>query len=151
MILTRILGGSTALFAILAGLFFGLWTLERARHQNTRAEYAAFKTAIIDKTAVALAEQKAQTARLEKRSVEQASIADSNYRALFDHYSRVLSEARRGSSASSTASEGDGAGGVETAGAGAIDTLVISADDALICAENTARLQVAVEWATTLN
>lgn len=148
-VIARILGGTTALFAILAGLFYGLWTLERARHENTKAEYAAFKTEIIDKTATAIAEERALRAEREKKSVEQATAADGRYSALMGNYQRVLREARSGDRPASPTGQDSGAGLPPNPSESA--SVSISADDAMICAANTAYATAAFEWAATLN
>jgi len=149
--LARILGASTAAFALLAGVQTARLWLEQAAHKNTRLEYASFKTQIVDRTATAIAEERAVRAELEKHRVEQASIADSNYRTRIDEYKRLLAKARSGGSASGPTGEDRGAGLSEGAGAGSDLSFRISTDDALICARNTAKLQAAVEWAATLN
>lgn len=149
--LARILGASTAAFALLAGVQTVRLSLEQAAHKNTRLEYASFKTQIVDRTATAIAEERAIRAELEKHRVEQASIADSNYRALFDRYKRVLSETRSGGSAASPSGEDRGAGLPEGAPGDTGLSFRISTDDALICANNTAKAISAYEWAQTLN
>jgi len=147
--LARILGASTAAFALLAGVQTVRLSLEQAAHKNTRLEYASFKTQIVDRTATAIAEERAVRAELEKHRVEQASIADSNYRARIDEYKRLLNKARSGGSAASPSGEDRGAGLPEdTAGS---TELSISTADALICAANTAYAISAYEWAKTLN
>lgn len=147
----RILGASTAAFALLAAVQTVRLSLEQAAHKNTRLEYASFKTQIVDRTATAIAEERAIRAELEKHRVEQASIADSNYRARIDEYKRMLAKARSGGSASPASGE-DRSAGLPEDTAGSTDlSFRITTDDALICAENTAKLQAAVEWAATLN
>lgn len=79
--------GCIALVCFSAWLWRG-WDGEIARHGRTKAEYAAFQTAIIDKTAVALAAQKADTLRIETEYKDKAHESDVRHGA-------ALADARR--------------------------------------------------------
>lgn len=98
-----------------------VWTLRvdhlratyKARWQAVSTEYAAFKVAIIDKTAAALAAQKAVNAAKEAAYQEKAREADQNLDDLRARLRSALVRQGGGGSASlaaGSASQGDGAG-----------------------------------------
>lgn len=133
----------------------------KARWQAVTTEYAAFRTAIIDKTAEALAAQKAINARQEQEWKDKADATDKAHEqalvgamARADRYiaaNRVLRQATGGSATGGTcaAAEDHGAGGAESAG-GETELVAVTADDVRVCTVNTQRLIDGHDWAVGL-
>lgn len=132
----------------------------KARWQAVSTEYAAFKVAIIDKTAAALAAQKAVNQAKEAEYQEKAREADQKHRA---ELSQAMAAAerhiaahrvRQGGCGSATgnagsAAQGDGPAGADRSGADA-ELVAVTADDVRICTVNTQRLLDGREWAVGL-
>lgn len=133
----------------------------KAKWQAVSAEYAAFKVAIIDKTAEALAAQKAVNQAKEAEYQEKAREADQKHRAELSqamaaaerHIAahRVLRQAGGGSASGGACSsaENDGPTGADRSGADA-ELVAVTADDVRICTVNTQRLLDGREWAVGL-
>lgn len=132
----------------------------KARWQAVSTEYAAFKVAIIDKTAQALAAQKAVNQAKEAEYQEKAREADQKHRA---ELSQAMAAAerhiaanrvRQGGCGGATgnagpAAQGDGPAGADRSGADA-ELVAVTADDVRICTVNTQRLIDGREWAVGL-
>ena len=122
---------------------------ERLGRTNDRNEY---RRAQAEATAVAL------TAKLKKEAeyAARADEADTRYADLSGRYRAAVMRyqaARRAGGGTDLPGTTEAATGVDGAGSGAgipVGTILIPQDDALICAENTARLQAAHEWAASL-
>lgn len=132
----------------------------KSRWQAVSAEYAAFKVAIIDKTAEALAAQKAVNAAKETEYQEKARDADQKHRAelsqAMDAAERHIAahRVRQGGCGGATgnagsAAQGDGPAGADRSGADA-ELVAVTADDVRICTVNTQRLIDGREWAVGL-
>lgn len=132
----------------------------KARWQAVSAEYAAFKVAIIDKTAEALAAQKAVNQAKEAEYQEKAREADQKHRA---ELSQAMAAAERHIAAhrvrqggcggatgnAGATAQGDGSAGADRSGADA-ELVAVTADDVRICTVNTQRLIDAHNWAISL-
>lgn len=132
----------------------------KAKWQAVSAEYAAFKVAIIDKTAEALAAQKAVNQAKEAEYQEKAREADQKHRA---ELSNAIAAAERHIAAhrvrqggcggatgnAGAAAQGDGPAGADRSGADA-GLVAVTADDVRICTVNTQRLIDGREWAVGL-
>lgn len=133
----------------------------KSRWQAVSTEYDAFKVAIIDKTAQALAAQKAVTAAKEQEWKDKADAADKAHdqalgdaMARADRYiaaNRVLRQAGGGSAAGGAcaAAEDHDAGGPDSPG-GDAELVAVTAKDVRVCTVNTQRLQDAHDWAAGL-
>lgn len=133
----------------------------KSRWQAVSTEYAAFKVAIIDKTAQALAAQKAVTAAKEQEWKDKADAADKAHEqalgdamARADRYiaaNRVLRQTAGGSASGGACSsaENDGPGGSDRSGADA-ELVAVTAGDVRVCTVNTQRLLDARDWAVEL-
>lgn len=133
----------------------------KSKWEAVSAEYAVFRTAIIDKTATALAAQKAVTAAKEQEWKDKADAADKTHEqalgdalARADRYiaaNRVLRQAAGGSAtggacAAAQDHDTEGAGGP----GGETELVAVSAKDVRVCTINTERLDKAHKWAVSL-
>lgn len=132
----------------------------KARWQAVSTEYAAFKVAIIDKTAAALAAQKAVNQAKEAEYQEKAREADQKHRAELSHAMaaaerhiaahRVRQGGCGGASGNAGATaQGDGPGSADRSGADA-ELVAVTADDVRVCTVNTQRLIDGHDWAVGL-
>lgn len=133
----------------------GLRGSYKVKWQDVSAEYAAFKVAIIDKTAEALAAQRAVNAAREADYEEKAHEADQEVAGLRgDLRTAVLryATAHPGGGGACAATEGRDSRISESAAAqaGPTQTLMITLDDALIVADLYAYAAQAHDWATSL-
>ncbi|MGE4431901.1 MAG: hypothetical protein AB7E05_14290 [Sphingobium sp.] len=127
----------------------------KAKWQDVSAEYAAFETAVIDKTAEALAAQRAVNAAKEAAYQEKAREAEEEIAGLRgDLRAAVLRYAKDnpGGGGSCAAAQGDDPRISEgpAAQAGPPETLTITLEDALTVADLYAYAAQAHDWATSL-
>jgi uncharacterized protein YdbL (DUF1318 family) len=127
----------------------------KSAYEAEHKAYGIFRAEIIDKSAEALAAQKAVNAAKEKHYEEVASQADTRYADLNSRYrSAVLRlQAGSGGSAASSPAQGSGAG-VSSQATGSPELsggLCISDADALKVADLAAYARSSYEWAATIN
>lgn len=121
---------------------------ERAAHALTMARY---------QMAQDVAERVATENKLRKETADETArqtadadldVLRARYRAAIGQLRRQAAPLERAPGTADLPGTGQAAQGTDGPGAGAgVSRLAISADDALICADNTARLQVARDWA----
>lgn len=126
-------------------------TAFNTEHKGRLADRAAYTSAQQEASAKALAQHLAE----EKRHAKQAQAADTRvadyagkYRAAVLRLASAQAAGRPSSGTIASASDSNTQGAV---GPGGGSELLIPTADALICADNTARLQSAREWALSLN
>lgn len=134
----------------------------KSRWQTITTEYAAFKVAIIDKTAEALAVQKAINAAQEKEWKDRADATDKAHEQAMDDAmaradrhiaaNRVLRQAGGESATRGTcaAAQDDGPRGTDGAG-GEAELVAVTAEDVRVCTVNTQRLQDVHDWAVGID
>lgn len=159
MILKRLMpkltaGLAVACLVLSAGWYVSSQTLDACR-EGRRADAMAYEAASTD----SLARHLKQIRETEDGYRKKAEAADADYGALHDRYResvRLFAQGnKRSTGGSSAAAEDRGSIGVDgSSKASSIswgDGILVQESDLAVCAENTARLVVARDWALGLN